>query len=426
VASGVRIYDVMSRVGASGGLMPKPKSLSKEELGALAPDLNLDEVTGGVTYYDAQIDDARHTVAVARTAASYGAALVTRTEVVALLRVTIEGDDHVNGVRVKDVLTDETYDIYARVVISAVGVWTDSVRALLGGPPAAEVRQSKGVHLVIPRDAFRSSTAVIARTPASVLFLLPWGRNWLVGTTDTDWQGDLANPAAEESDIDYLIGQANRWLTRPLRREDVVGVYAGLRPLVSDGNADDATTTLSREHAIFRPVPGLVQIAGGKYTTYRVMAADVVDAAVTDLISQGHSSVRESRTADIPLVGAAGYETDWAARVQIAEEAGLSVEAVESLLHRHGGRVNEVFDLLDDPALAEPLVEGEPYLRAEIVHAGTHEAALAVEDVLIRRTRIALETRDGAKSAAVDAAELLGRALGWSPAEAERAAATYQ
>jgi glycerol-3-phosphate dehydrogenase len=169
-----------------------------------------------------------------------------------------------------------------------------------------------------------------------------------------------------------------------------------------------------------------VQIAGGKYTTYRVMAADVVDAAVTDLISQGHSSVRESRTADIPLVGAAGYETDWAARVQIAEEAGLSVEAVESLLHRHGGRVNEVFDLLDDPALAEPLVEGEPYLRAEIVHAGTHEAALAVEDVLIRRTRIALETRDGAKSAAVDAAELLGRALGWSPAEAERAAATYQ
>jgi len=426
VASGVRLYDVMSRVGSVGGVMPKPKSLSREELGALAPDLNLDEVTGGVTYYDAQIDDARHTVAVARTAASYGASIVTRTEVIALLRVTIDGEEHVNGARVKDTLTGETYDIYARVVISAAGVWTDQIRALLGGPPAAEVRQSKGVHLVIPRDAFHSSTAVIARTPASVLFLLPWGRNWLVGTTDTDWQGDLANPTADDADIDYLLDQANRWLIRPLRREDVVGVYAGLRPLVSDGNDHDATTSLSREHAIFRPTPGLVQIAGGKYTTYRVMAADVVDAAVTDLVSQGHSSVRESRTADIPLVGAAGYETDWAARAQIAEDVGLPVEVVTSLLRRHGGRVSEVLDLLADPTLAQPLIEGEPYLRAEIVHAGTHEAALAVEDVLIRRTRIALETRDGAKSAAVDAAELLGRALGWGLAEAERAAATYE
>lgn len=423
VSSGVRLYDALARRSAHAVPMERPRSLSRDEVAMLVPDLRLDEVAGGVTYTDAQIDDARHTVAVARTAAAFGAQIVTRCEVVGLLRGLSGGVDSVTGVRVHDHLTGENYDVHARVVISATGVWSDSFRVLLGGQERdSEVRQSKGVHLIVPGDAFRSDTAVIARTRSSVLFVLPWGRHKIIGTTDTDWLGDLAEPSVEAGDVDYLIGEANRWLARPLTRDDVIGVYAGLRPLVSAGEADESTASISREHAVFRPAPGLVQIAGGKYTTYRVMAADVVDAAAAELGSE----VPSSRTEEIALVGAPGFAADWAARAAIAADYGVPVEAVASLMRRHGSRVGDVLDLLAaDPSLAAPICDGEPYLRAEVVHAAAAEAALEVEDVLVRRTRVALETRDAACGAAADTAELMAGPLGWSPQQARAAAERY-
>ncbi len=423
VASGVRLYDALARRGSHGVPMERPRSLSRDDVAALVPDLRLDEVAGGVTYTDAQIDDARHTVAVARTAASFGALVATRIEVVGLLRGLSAGQDSVTGVRVHDRLTGAAFDVHARVIVGATGVWSDRFRFLLGERETQQdVRQSKGVHLIVPGDVFRSSTAVIARTESSVLFLLPWGGDWIIGTTDTDWHGDLADPAVEPADVDYLIGQANRWLARPIDRSDVIGVYAGLRPLVAAGDAEDETATLSREHAVFRPAPGLVQIVGGKYTTYRVMAADVVDAAVAELGRE----VAESRTADIPLVGAVGFATEWAQRAAIAADYGVPEETVTSLMRRHGSRATDVLALVAEaPDLSAPIVAGTPYLRAEVIHAATDEAALTVDDVLRRRTRAALESRDQGRSAAHDAAGLMAQPLGWSESQVQEAAETY-
>ncbi len=410
VASGVRLYDLLSKVGAYGGTMPRPKSLNREEAKALAPDLDSGEIAGAVRFHDAQIDDARHTVAVARTAAALGAHIVTRTRVESL--ILEEGT--VVGARVHDDVTGDSYDIRARIVIAAVGIWTDEILRMAGQEGEPRVRQSKGVHLVVPGSAIRSTTAIIARTPTSVLFLLPWAGKWLVGTTDTPAEDvDLANPRATEEDVDYLLAQANRWLARPLTRADVLSTYAGFRPLIAEGDDDDPTATLSREHALFRPCPGLVAIAGGKYTTYRVMAADAVDAAV----EQCEGEIPESSTSEIPLIGAEGFAEDWQRRSAIAEDAGLSLEMTERLLRRHGARISEVLALIDaDPSLREPLIPGEPYLRAEVVLAASHQGALGLGDVLDRRLRIGLETADGGLAAAEAALPLVAGVLDWDAA----------
>jgi glycerol-3-phosphate dehydrogenase len=421
VASGIHLYDMLSRVGAYGGSMPRPKSLSREQAKALGPDLDTDEIAGAVRFHDAQIDDARHTVAVARTAAARGAWIVTRTTVTSLLR----NGEEVCGVRVHDSVAGTDYDIHARVVIGAGGVWTDDLIHLADPDAPGRVRQSKGVHLIVPADAIRSTTAVIARTPVSVLFLLPWGRFWLVGTTDTPWDaddGDMADPQATQADIDYLLDQANRWLARPLTRSDVVATYSGLRPLLAEdpqATAADGTTTLSREHAIMRPAPGLVVIAGGKYTTYRVMAADVVDAAVEQLpVPESGEPVPASSTADIPLVGADDYASMWADRGVLAHEAGVTTEVMESLLRRHGDRVSEVVEVFTgDRELAEPLIAGVPYLKAEVVVAVANQGALDLDDVLTRRLRVALEVTDHGEAAAHAAAPLIAAVLGWSEEE---------
>jgi glycerol-3-phosphate dehydrogenase len=420
VASGVRLYDALSRIGSYGGTMPRPKSLNVDEAKELAPDLDAGEIAGAVRFHDAQIDDARHTVAVARTAAGHGAHVLTRTRVTDLLR----DGDRVTGVRVEDELTGAHFDIRARIVIAAVGIWTDEILRLVDAEAPERVQQSKGVHLVVRGEAIRSTTAIIARTPASVLFLLPWGGDWIVGTTDTERNAheSLADPEATEDEIAYLLGQANRWLARPLRREDVIGTYAGYRPLVAEESAE-ATTQVSREHMVFHPVPGLVAIAGGKYTTYRVMAADAVDAAVADL---DEDSIPASSTADIPLVGAVGFTDLWADRASLAERWDLPVETVERLLRRHGSRVSEVFDVLDiDPSLRTPLPPEGRHLAAEAVVAVTSQGALDLEDVLVRRLRITPESPDHGRAAATAVAPLIAPLLGWDEARMAAEIAAY-
>lgn len=417
VGAGVTLYDMLSRVGAYGGQLPRPRTLSRAAVSGVAPSLAGAAVKGGVRFHDAQIDDARHTLATARSAVAHGAAVVTRCEALSALR-----DERVCGLRV--VADGEEFDVYARCVLSATGVWTDEFRhraaAHGSGGSDARVRQAKGVHLIVPRDRIRSTTAVIARTPTSVLFLLPWGDKWLVGTTDTDYTGDLADPRATAEDVDYLLEQANRWLDPPLTRDDLVGVYCGLRPLVAAELADGQTAALSREHVVLRPEPGLVMIAGGKYTTYRVMARDAVDAVVAERAAfLSGEDVADCTTDEIPVVGAEGYGELWQSRSRLAREWGLPEETVVHLLRRHGDRADRVVQVIAEaPHLAELLHPDAPYLCAEVVVAVTDEGARTVEDVLVRRTRLALETRDVGHAALPATVAIMADLLDWDPAEA--------
>jgi glycerol-3-phosphate dehydrogenase len=248
-----------------------------------------------------------------------------------------------------------------------------------------------------------------------VLFVIPWGRHWIIGTTDTDWSLDKAHPAASSSDIDYILDHVNTVLVTPLTREDVEGVYAGLRPLLA--GESETTSALSREHVVGHPTPGLVVVAGGKYTTYRVMAADAVDEVARGLDGR----VPASCTQRIPLLGAEGYDAAWNARHRTAARYGIHVAWVEHLLQRYGCLATEVLDLCAaDPVLAEAISGADDYLAAEVVYAVSYEGARHLDDVLTRRTRISIETWDRGVSAAGAAAALMADVLGWSDEQQAR------
>jgi glycerol-3-phosphate dehydrogenase len=417
VGAGLALYDVLAMVGKYEMGLPKHKHLFRKQVARMAPDLRTDELSGAVRYYDCQVDDARLVVTLARTAAHHGALVATRTRVSGFLR---EGS-RVVGVRATDLETGTDLEVRARVVVNAAGVWTDDVESLLGGTPSLDVEASKGIHLVVPRDRIRSECGFITKTERSVLFVIPWGRHWIIGTTDTAWNLDLAHPAASRTDIEYLLGHVNKLLKVPLDHDDVEGVYAGLRPLLagkagrgvgSGGEGEVATTKVSREHTVVGPVPGLVLIAGGKLTTYRVMARDAVDLAV-----RGWPAVAPSQTERVPLLGADGFLTRTNQRVALSRRSGLEVGQIDHLLGRFGGMIDELLALVAArPELAGPLPGTEDYLSAEVVYAVTHEGARHLDDVLARRTRISIETFDRGTVAVTAAADLMAGELGWDPA----------
>ena len=265
----------------------------------------------------------------------------------------------------------------------------------------------------MPKDRIRSEVGLILRTEKSVLFVIPWGRHWIIGTTDTDWSLDKAHPAASEADIDYLLEHVNAVLETPLTRADVEGVYAGLRPLLE--GESEATSKLSREHAVSHPAPGLVVVAGGKYTTYRVMAEDAIDEAVFGLSSLFDRKVGPSVTDKVPLLGAEGYQALVNSRHVLAEQSGLHEVWIGHLLDRYGSLVHELLDLVaEDPSLGEPLEGGPDYLRVEAVYAASHEGARHLDDILTRRIRLSIETFDRGLSAVEEVAALVAPVLGWS------------
>jgi glycerol-3-phosphate dehydrogenase len=407
--SGVLLYDTLLTLGSLQGerSVPHFRSLSRRKALQVAPGLRKDALIGALQYYDAQVDDARHTMMLARTAATYGATATTGTQVIGFLR---EGE-RVAGVRVRDLETDEEFEVRARVVINATGVWTDDTQELASQRGRFQVKASKGIHLVVPRDRLQLDTGLILRTEKSVLFVIPWGRHWIVGTTDTDWTLSKSHPAASRSDIDYVLDHLNEVLVTPLTREDVEGVYAGLRPLLS-GESED-TSLLSREHSVEVPVPGLVVVAGGKYTTYRVMAADAVDRAVRVLDRQ----VPDCVTEQVPTLGAEGFAALWNRRHALATASGLHVARVEHLLGRYGNRTDDLLAMIaESPDLARPLPNADDYLEVEVRYSALNEGALHLDDVLTRRTRISIESFDRGLGAAERAVELMGDALGWDSA----------
>jgi len=415
VGAGLALYDGMAALGglAQGGGtgLPRHRHLTRKGVARIAPDFRSETVTGAIKYYDCQVDDARLVVTIARTAARHGAQVATRVRVTGFLR---EGD-RVVGVTARDLENGQDLEIRARAVVNAAGVWTDEIQEMVGGRGALHVQASKGVHLVVPRDRIRSDSGFIVRTEKSVLFVIPWGRHWIIGTTDTDWNLDKAHPAASRTDIDYILAHVNAILREPLDHEDVEGVYAGLRPLLK--GESEPTSRISREHTVVTPVLGLVMIAGGKLTTYRVMAKDAVDAAAQSLRATTNLSLRESITEKVRLLGADGFETRSNQRVLLARRSGLHVARIDHLLGRYGGLVDDILDLLATrPDLAEPLAGAEDYLAAEVVYAVTHEGARHLDDLLTRRTRISIETFDRGVSAAAGAARLMAGELGWSDA----------
>ena len=408
VGAGLAMYDAMAMLGKYDVGLPKHRHLFRRQVARIAPDFKSDAIAGAIRYYDCQVDDARLVMTVARTAAGHGAHVATRVKVTGFLR---EGE-RVVGVRARDLENDRDLEVRARVVINAAGVWTDEIQEMVGGRGALHVQASKGIHLVVPRDRIRSEAGFIARTETSVLFVIPWGRHWIIGTTDTAWDLDKAHPAASRADIDYVLEHVNKLLREPLDHDDVEGVYAGLRPLLT--GESEPTSRISREHTVVTPVPGLVMIAGGKLTTYRLMARDAVDAAAHSLRTTGNLTIRDSITEQVRLLGADGFETRSNQRVLLSRRSGLHVARIDHLLGRYGGMVDDLLALVKErPELAAPLAGADDYLLAEVVYAVSHEGARHLDDVLTRRTRISIETFDRGVAAAPLVARLMSDELGW-------------
>jgi glycerol-3-phosphate dehydrogenase len=412
IGAGVLLYDAMSR----RKVVPRHRHFSRRGALALFPGLKGKGLTGAIQYYDALVDDARHTMTIARTASLHGAVLATSARAQGFVRA----GNRVTGVQVRCLETGRELEVSGQQVINATGVWTDQVQSM-AGRGRIHVRASKGIHVVVPRDRIHGDSGLILRTKNSVLFVIPWKHHWIIGTTDTDWNLDLAHPAASRRDVDYLLDTLNAVLAVPLTHADIEGVYAGLRPLLH--GESDATSQLSREHAVSQSVSGLITVAGGKYTTYRVMAKDAVDLAARSLSKR----VPDSCTDRTPLVGAPGYAAFWNRRQALARESGLHVARIEHLLGRYGARIEELLAMIEDrPELAEP-IEGAPsYLMAEARYAASHEGALHLDDVLTRRTRISIETFDRGLAAAAPVARLMGEVLGWDDAARAREIEHYE
>ncbi|PJI95054.1 glycerol-3-phosphate dehydrogenase/oxidase [Luteimicrobium subarcticum] len=421
VGSGVALYDALASLAPGRRALPFHRHLSRAGMTRKFPDLAHDAAVGAIQYYDASVDDARLVTTLVRTAASYGAHAASRTQVVGLVK---NSTGTVTGAKVLDLETGEEIDVRARHVINATGVWTEQTESLAGDEGGLRVLASKGVHLVVPRERIHGKVGLILQTEKSVLFVIPWSRYWIIGTTDTPWTLDPQHPVATAADIDYVLEHANAVLSHPLTRDDVIGTYAGLRPLLQPGTKEGtASQKVSREHTVASPVPGLTVIAGGKLTTYRVMAEDAVDFAIGADRASGLPSITDR----IQLLGAEGLEAVRRQSRTYANTYGWSPAIVDHLLHRYGSMLRDLVDAcVEDPSLAKPLEHAPAYLRAEIAYAVTHEGALHLDDVLMRRTRLDYEVEDAGLGALDEIADIVAGILGWDEATKEQEKEAYR
>ena len=371
--------------------------LSADEAYDHFPTLRRERLVSGFLYYDAQTDDARLTMTVARTAADHGAAVVNHCGVESLLK----DGDQVTGARVR--AGNERIDVRARVVVNAAGVWSDEIRALDEGKDPDSIRPAKGVHITVPWSKVRNDIAAVLPVPSDKrsVFVVPMGDRTYIGTTDTDYDGPLEDPECTADDVRYLLDGVNASLAEPLTEDDVLATWAGLRPLVKAASSG-RTADLSRRHRVNRSTGGLVSVTGGKLTTYRRMAVDTVDEVMEALGRRGRSVTRR-----LELHGADGYHD------LTAERLGLTPSVTEHLANRHGSDTRILAAMIAaDPSLGEPLVAGLPYLRAEAVHAVRAELACTLDDVLSRRIPARWLDARAAAGAAHATAELLAPELG--------------
>ena len=420
VGAGVGLYDAMATMSKRTGGAPHARYLGRRAIAREAPGLDPDVVIGGLQYPDGRMDDARHTLAVARTAASYGAHVITYAKVTG---VRTGPDGRATGVTAHDGQGGGEFDVSARVVINAAGVWAAEVQQLAGAHTFS-IAPAKGVHLLVRSGAFDSTTGILSRAEDSVIILRKWYGHWLLGTTDTPYTGDKNNPVAEKEDIDYLLRNVNTLLRRKITRDDLLGTYAGLRPLLAPAGADASTTSaLSRDHAVIEAPTGMVTIVGGKYTTYRPMARDAVDAAAK---SMGRK-LPPTPTETLPLVGAPGWLAIRNQLSVLSTRYHVPEATLRRMLHRYGDELPDVLaPIADDPALAKPVEHTAGYLPVEFRYAVEREGALTLDDVLTRRTHVAIEDPDAGVGAAAEVAALVAPELGWDEERQKREVADYE
>jgi glycerol-3-phosphate dehydrogenase len=421
VGTGVALYDTLASVnGRRRRALPVHRHLSRTGLAKRFPDLRHDAAIGAIQYWDASVDDARLVLTLVRTAASYGALTANRTQVVSLTHSPVGA---VTGAVVQDLESGVQHSIKAHHVINATGVWTEDTEALAQSEGGLQVLASKGVHVVVPREKIRGDVGLILQTEKSVLFVIPWSRYWIIGTTDTPYDFDPTHPVATSADIDYILAHANEVLATPLIREDVIGTYAGLRPLLQPGTKEGTSSSkVSREHTVASPAPGMTVIAGGKLTTYRVMAKDAVDFALG-----ARASTLPSITDRIPLWGAEGLTAVKRQGRALSMNHGWTRATFDHLTHRYGSGLSDLLEEIErQPDLARPLEHAPAYLRAEIHFAATHEQVMHLEDVMTHRTRLVYETADSGLAAAREIAEIIAAVHGWDRERIDHEIASYR
>ena len=397
-SAGLTLYDLLGAARDGG----RAHHLGAGAVAELIPSIVRHRLRGGVTYSDGVEDDARYSIAVARTAIAKGATAVTRTRATGLLTAD---DGRVNGLTVRDLLGGEELAVRAGRVIDATGVWLGHPEARLGGSTMKLV-PSRGSHLLFERERIPMRTGLTLKIPGRVLFVIPSPGAWIVGTTDEPDDGSPDRPAPTGHEVDHILETVNGVLALDLSRRDALGAYAGLRPLVGAPGGD--TARISREHTIHREASGLVRVSGGKYTTYRLMARDAVDMAL-----EGRDPAPRSATADLALLGAAPRDELDRLAVELAAADGLDASRAAALVDRHGTQARDVLALGRELDLLRPLADDIPQLEAEVAWAVRHELALGLDDVLSRRMRLSMSRRDRCASIAPRVAAIMATDLGW-------------
>ena len=412
--TGLSMYDVLG-AAADGG---RHHYLSVDEALSVVPALRRPRLRGAFVYHDGQMDDARYAVSVLRTARAYGGLALTR---VRALR-GIGTESRIEGCVARDELTGDEFAIHANGVIDATGVWSGRADGPFPTPLGRAVQPSRGTHIVVDKNRIPGRDGLTLRIPHRVCFLVPLPDRWLIGTTDEEDSGSPERPRPTLAEIDTILANVNANLDVDLRHKDVKGAITGLRPLARDpGGASGSTVRASREHRIRTEPSGLVRITGGKFTTYRLMAAQTVDA----LLGPSAAKVRPSITHQLPIAGAASVaELDALAR-DIARSGGLDQTRADRIVARYGTQASEVIALGCVLGVGQPLGPAIDQIEAEVVWAVREEHALSIDDVLTRRLRLAELLPDRGAAIAPRVAELMARDLGWTHAQERQAVETF-
>lgn len=405
---GLTLYDALSLFRN----VQNHRWLSPKEAARREPLIAGRGLIGVGRYYDAQVNDARLTLAMLKSAHLHGAVVANYVPVVGLMKAK----GRIVGAQVVDARTGREIEIRARIVVNATGIWADHIRALDEPNRRPMLRPTKGVHLLIPRARLHTHHAVIFTSPRDGrhMFVIPWKDFALIGTTDTDYPGDLDHPAADPEDEEYLLEAVNHLFPGArIGEADIVSTFAGLRPLVA---APGHPSAVSRTHVILESPSGLMTITGGKLTTARRMAEELTDRLQKHLAERGVYARSACRTQE-PLEGA---------QIEAVEMGVADDRTARHLVETYGGDARWILGYVEEnPALGEPMVPGLPYLLAEALYAVGHEMALTLGDVLIRRTHVIYDVRDGGLSRVRTVAEVMAPRLGWDEAEIERQLADY-